>query len=374
MPMATSGRLNIFAIVQPGLEPLLLDEVRELGWTAAKAQPGGISFEGGWPDVWRANLLLRGAGRVLVRIGAFRAEHLAQLDKRSRQLPWAEFIPEGRRVRVEATCRKSRIYHSGAAAERIEKSLRLATAAVRGDVDDLRVFVRIDQNICTVSIDTSGELLHKRGYKHDVGKAPLRETQAALFLRACGYNGAEPVLDPMCGSGTIVLEAAEIAKGLAPGRGRSFAFENLRGFDLSVWGQMKKEIASAEIGSEQMFRGFDCDEGVVAASTANAERAGLASITSFSKQNISNLERPEGPAGLVLVNPPYGARIGEGHALSSLYQTLGRRLKEAFSGWRAGIITSEERLAKATGLPFSEIGPPVPHGPLRIRLYRTAVL
>ena len=205
--------LDIFLAVQPGLEALLAEEASALGFAPARVTGGGVEITGGWPEVWRANLCLRGASRVLVRVGSFRAQHLSQLDKLSRKLPWGDFLQEDVPVKVEATSSRSKLYHTGAIAERVAR----ASGDPSGQEDAVRIFVRIDRDVCTVSVDTSGELLHRRGFKQAVGKAPLRETQAALFLRACGYDGQETVVDPMCGSGTFPIEAAEWAAGLMPG-------------------------------------------------------------------------------------------------------------------------------------------------------------
>ena len=366
-----SQTLPLFLAAPPGLEPLLAAEATEIGLPDPAPVPGGVTTHGGWPDVWRANILLRGAGRVLVRLGAFHAVHLAQLDKRARRLDWASVLGRGQPVRVDATCEKSRIYHAGAAAERVGRALAEATGAVLAPDAPLRVLVRIVDDHCTISLDTSGEPLHRRGAKQAVGKAPLRETLAALCLRACGYRGDEPVLDPMCGSGTFVLEAAEIALGLPPGRGRAFAFEALPGTDAAVVAALK---ATAPRDTALRFLGFDRDAGAVESARANAARAGVAAVATFAQQPISALARPDGPPGLVMVNPPYGERIGEKGDLRALYATFGRVMRERFAGWRVGLVTSEAGLAQATGLPFLPPGPPVPHGKLRIQLYRTAVL
>lgn len=363
---------EIFLAAPPGLESLLAGEARDAGFPDPQPVAGGVVTHGSWPEVWRANLRLRGAGRVLVRLGAFHAVHLAQLDKRARRLDWRSVLGTVKAVRVDAACERSRIWHDRAAAERVSRAIQDATGARVTRDAEVRILVRIVEDFCTISLDTSGDPLHRRGTKQAVGKAPLRETLAALFLRECGYRGGEPVLDPMCGSGTILLEAAEIAAGLDPGRGRSFAFEALPDFDPGHWAALKAEARPQDPGFR--FAGFDRDAGAVEASRANAERAGIAHLVGFRCQPISVLAPPEGPPGLVLVNPPYGARIGEAGELRALYGRLGHVLGERFAGWRAGVITSEPALAAATGLPFLEPGPPVPHGKLRIRLYRTAIL
>ncbi|MFC2968019.1 THUMP domain-containing class I SAM-dependent RNA methyltransferase [Acidimangrovimonas pyrenivorans] len=363
---------EIFLAAPPGLEEVLRDEAAAAGFAHPVAVPGGVTLRGGWPEVWRANLQLRGAGRVLARLGAFRAMHLAQLDKRARKFPWGETLRPDLPVHVEVTCRKSRIYHARAASQRIERAIaeELGAPVVSDPAEaEVRIKARIEDDLCTLSIDSSGEPLHKRGHKEAVGKAPMRETLASLFLRQCGYSGTEPVLDPMCGSGTFVIEAAEIAAGLQPGRSRAFAFEKLASFDAAAWDRLRG--ATAAVTPECRFHGFDRDAGAIRMSQANAERAGVAAFTTFRCQPVSELQRPEGPPGLVMVNPPYGARIGNKKLLFSVYGALGKVLLERFSGWRVGLVTSEAGLARATALPFRPPGPPVAHGGLRITLFQT---
>jgi putative N6-adenine-specific DNA methylase len=310
---------------------------------------------------------------VLARLAAFRAPQMADLERRARSVPWASALRPDVPVRVEASCKRSRIYHSGAAAERVETAIRETVGAPTAKDAEVTVAARLENDLCTISIDTSGELLHKRGFKEAVAKAPLRENLAALFLRQAGYDGREPVVDPMCGSGTFVIEAAEIAAGLKPGRARSFAFEKLATFDAAAW-QKLREGAAPSAMPELHFFGSDRDANAVAMSRANAERAGVAAITEFRTAKVSELQPPEGPPGLVITNPPYGSRLGDRKALQPLYRSFGRILAERFAGWRVGIVTSEAGLARATGLPFVPPSAPVAHGGLRVTLYVTGPL
>jgi putative N6-adenine-specific DNA methylase len=358
---------EIFLVAVPGLEAALHDEARAAGFAGLSTVKGGVRFKGTWPDVWRANFVLRGASRVLARIGSFHAVHLAQLDKRSRAFAWGHYLAEGQTVAVEASCKASRIYHAGAAKERIARAVQEELGAVISDVAELTVMARIDDDLVTLSLDTSGALLHKRGAKQAMAKAPMRETMAALFLRQCGFTGAEPVLDPMCGSGTFVIEAAEIAAGLMPGRARHFAFEQFRSFDAAAYAAMK--AAQASIIPTFKFYGSDRDEGAIKAARANAERAGIASFTDFERRPVSHIAPPEGPPGLVIMNPPYGARIGDVKKLQALYAATGTVLRTKFAGWRVGIITNDNTLARATGLTLKR-GAPLLHGGLRVHLYQ----
>ncbi len=362
---------EIFLVCAPGMEPLLLQEAQQLGFAQAVAGPGGVTVLGGWPEVWRANLELRGAARVLVRVGSFMAFHLAQLDKRSRKFPWGEVLRADVPVKVQVTCKASKIYHAGAAVQRIERALVESHGIPVSADAEMIVKLRISDNQVTISIDSSGAALHKRGHKEAVGKAPMRENLAALFLRQCGYDGSEPVLDPMCGSGTFLIEAAEIAAGLQPGRSRAFAFQQLASFDADRFAALRRE---GRVDLAPRFFGSDRDPGAIRMSIANAERAGVGNAITFACHGAGEVTPPAGPPGLVIVNPPYGARISNKKLLYPLYGALGQTLMDRFKGWRVGLVTSEPPLAKATGLPWKPLGRPVAHGGLKIWLWQTPVL
>jgi putative N6-adenine-specific DNA methylase len=374
--MTSPDSFDIFLTTFPGLEPTLAAEIRGKGFRQPKPVPGGVVIQGGWPEVWRANLWIRGAGRVLARLDHFHVTHLAQLDLRARHVPWAGVLRPDIPFRVEATCSGSALYHSGAVEQRIATAIRETLGAPEapagGIPDAVTVMARVEHDRCTISLDTSGAPLHKRGYKEAVNPAPLRETMASLFLLACGYDGREPVLDPMCGAGTFVIEAAEIAARLNPGRLRSFAFEQFANFDAEAWQRMRG-VQSSRPAAAPCY-GSDRDPGAIEMSRANAERAGVADHVQFRQCTISDAVRPEGPPGLVMVNPPYGARMGDKTALEPLYRALGQVLRQRFGGWRVGLVTSEPSLAQATALPFLPPAAPVPHGGLRVTLHRTAPL
>ncbi|WP_424971155.1 THUMP domain-containing class I SAM-dependent RNA methyltransferase [Dinoroseobacter sp. S76] len=368
----TTPPFDLFLAAPPGLEPVLAAEAAAHGFPDPHAVPGGVETKGGWPDIWRANLHLRGAARVLVRLGSFRAFHLAQLDKRARKFPWGDVLRADIPVRVEATCRRSKIYHDRAAAQRVMRAITETLGAPEGKGDDaVRILVRIEDDLVQISLDTSGAPLHRRGHKEFVGKAPMRETLAALFLRQMGYDGREPLVDPMCGSGTFVIEAAEIALGFPPGRDRSFAFETLATADPDTIAGSRKHNPADAPSAEPLAFGFDRDDGAIRGARSNADRAGVSAATRFERQPISDLIPPVPGPGLVLVNPPYGARIGNRKLLFGLYGSLGKVLMEGFSGWRVGVITSDGGLAKATGLPFLPAGPAVSLGGLKVTLWRT---
>ena len=347
---------SLFLVSPPGLETQLLAEAREVGLRDAATVPGGVEAAGGWRDAWRANLHSRIASRVLVRLASFRAMHPAQLDKRARRLDWAAWLPPDVPVRAEAASRRSRVYHAGAIRTRVEGAL--AAAGIPSGDGGLRILVRLDDDLCTVSVDTSGEPLHRRGFKTAVGKAPLRDTVAAGLLRACGWTPGMPVVDPMCGSGTFVLEAAERAAGLPPGRSRTF--------DRAAWEAMR---AFEPRAVTTPFAGSDRDAGAVANAAANAERAGVGELCRFRHAAISDAAPPDGPPGLVISNPPYGGRVGKG-PLFGLYAAFGRAMRERFAGWRVGLVTSEDGLARACDLPWDSPGPILDNGGIKVRLWQ----
>jgi putative N6-adenine-specific DNA methylase len=362
---------EIFLVTVPGLESVLCEEALECGFAGAVAVPGGVTLQGGWPDVWRANLVLRGATRVLARIGGFMAFHLAQLDKRSRKFPFSDLLRTDVPLRVQVTTKASKIYHARAAAQRVETALTDTHGLTLDPEATLILKVRIDDNQVLFSLDTSGESLHKRGHKEAVGKAPMRETLASLMLRQAGYTGKEPVVDPMCGSGTFPIEAAEIATGLLPGRSREFAFQQLANYDADAFARMK-DVPTRTAPAH--FYGSDRDAGVIRMAQANAERAGVQDLTHFVNRPAGELTPPEGPPGLVIVNPPYGARIGNKQLLYPLYGTLGKTLLTRFKGWRVALVTSEPSLAKATALPWKPQGPAIAHGGMKVWLWQTPPL
>ncbi|MCU4651611.1 class I SAM-dependent RNA methyltransferase [Roseibacterium sp. SDUM158016] len=355
----------VFLVGTPGLEDALEAEARAKGFAGVARVPGGVEIAGGLPEAARANIVLRCAVRVLWRVASFRAMHLAQLDKRSRKVSWTDWLVPGTPVKVEAVCRASKIYHHKAAAQRVSQALADAGIPVAAEAE-IAVKVRIEDDLCTISLDTTGEALHRRGQKLYVGKAPLRETMAAGFLWSMGFDGTQAVIDPMCGSGTIPLEAAGIAAGLVPGRDRRFAFEALKG------GARPDVPDGPVITPAARFMGFDRDAGAIRGARENAARAGLEDWCRFDCQPLSELTPPDGPPGLVLTNPPYGTRIGNRKPLFALHSALGQVLSERFKGWRVGIVTSDEGLAKVTGLPL-EPSAHVAHGGLKVRLWQGVI-
>lgn len=359
--------LSCFAVAAPGLEPLVEAELRRLGAARVRPLAGGVAFEGEPPALWSANLQLRTATRVLLRLGRVRASALGELRRAVAALPWAQTLGQVGAMRIEATCQGSRIWHTGAAAERVEQGARDALGA-HGDGPEVHVVARVRGDHCTVSLDTSGEPLHRRSWRLEGAKAPLRETLAAALLMVAGYDGSEPLVDPLCGSGTIPIEAASLAMGLPPGAHRRFAFMDWPSFDPAAWSRLRDDaLARALPRPPAPIAGSDRDAGAVAMAVRNAERAGLAEHVRFERRPVSDA-RPCGARGLVVCNPPYGARIGGGN-LRDLYAALGNLLRREFTGWRLALLTTDRRLATATGVRLESESEPIAHGGLRVKAY-----
>jgi putative N6-adenine-specific DNA methylase len=357
MPLTT---LDCFAIVAPGLESLVADELRALGITPAESMRGGVEWRGTPDDIARANLWLRTASRVIVRVAHFSARTFAELERGAKKVPWSRYVSRGRPVRFRVTCRKSRLYHTGAVVDRLRDILAplvgdpgLVSAASGSDDEeapDAQLFlVRIERDDVTVSADTSGALLHRRGYRRAVAKAPLRETLAAAMLLASGWDRHVPLIDPMCGAGTIAIEAAWLARNIAPGRERDFAFLHWPGADGAHWATLVARAREAELERVPgVIRASDRDAGACRAALANAERAGVAADIDISQLSISAVE-PVGSRGWIVTNPPYGVRVGD-TSVRNLYAQLGKVAHATFPGWSIGYLSADPALDRQTRL------------------------
>jgi putative N6-adenine-specific DNA methylase len=262
------------------------------------------------------------------------------------------------------TCRKSRLYHSGAVAQRLMDALLLKVPGViptGGTADDEtegaaeQLFVvRLFRDQLVLSADSSGELLHRRGYRQATAKAPLRETLAAAMVMGAGWTGTTPLIDPMCGAGTIAIEAAMIARRMAPGLHRKFAFEHWPGFDAALWKEVRDEAKSAVLKSASVpILASDRDPGAVEAAISNAARAGVTADLQISQASLSAVAPPKGP-GLVVLNPPYGIRVGDKKPLRNLFAQLGNVLRAGAGGWRLGMLSADHDLDRQVQLKFHE--------------------
>jgi len=381
-----------FAATAPGLEPFTAKELGQLlqpPTTGLESHPepdapvskpslhsspsilqpsaGGVIFKGDLAALYRTNLHLRTASRILARVGNFfHATTFEELQERATRLPWERFLSPGQPVTIHVTCHQSKLFHQGAIARTIHTALEArlgrpspsvkADEVIEGRLPQL-VMVRIVDNQCTVSMDSSGELLYKRGYRQAVAKAPLRETLAAALLMASGWDKASPLLDPFCGSGTIPIEAALMALAIPPGINRLFAFMDWPNFDEQLWQSIQAKPASG-LTSAPTILASDRDAGAIKMTGENAERAGVADWIEFKCQAVSSITPPQGGRGWVVTNPPYGVRVSEGKDLRNLYAQFGNVLRLHCPGWSVAVLCNDPillgqmRLGLDTSLSF----------------------
>lgn len=379
-PPKIDHRFDLFAACAPGFESITAAELFSLGIANPKAVPGGVEFRGYLSHVYKINLWSRTAERILVRLDSFQAITFKELRDKTKQIEWEKFLRPGDRLSIRATCKKSRLIHSDAVAERVQLAIadRLGAAQKilaeqesskfarsprpRGRVteppllkDDSTqtIIVRIVDDECTISLDSSGELLHFRGYRLATAKAPLRETLAASMILASNWKTDQPLIDPFCGSGTIPIEAALIARNIAPGLHRSFAFERWPKFDRSAWHKLITQATESILPqAPSIIRGSDRDAGAIEASRSNAERAGVLEQIEFKQQAISDIQSIDRAS--IVSNLPYGQRLAADKDLRNLYAQFGKVLREKFSGGHVAILAGDVQLEKNVGVNFGD--------------------
>lgn len=359
------ARERAFAVGPPGLEEVVREELALLG-VRGEVEPGGVSFACDRDLLYRVHLHARTPARIRVRLGSFPATTLEALAAGARKVPWAPYVWPRQPLDVRVASHRSRLRHKESVAHKIELAVADAlrgprrTDAARPSREPVEVLVRIEDDVAELSVDASGELLHRRGWRKDAGEAPLRENLAAACLWLAEWSPGEALLDPMCGSGTFVIEAATIARGLPPGRDRSFAFERWPSHDAGRWNAIRGEHGPAPVPT--LIRGSDGDEAAVRAARANARRAGVQIELAIG--SVSGLE-PPAPTGLVIANPPYGERIGGAVAA---WSSLGETLRTRFRGWRVALLAPNANLVQRTGLSLEPVAT-FPNGGLRVSLW-----
>ena len=359
--------LSCFAIVTPGLETFAIAEAESLGLKPV-AEPGGFAWQGTAETALLANVGLRIASRVLVRLSSFEARSFAELERHARKIEWARVIAPGESVRFRVTCKKSKLYHSDAVAQRLADAVKRALPGVRAegasigedDTDDVQedaalIVVRLMRDRCTVSADSSGALLHRRGYRLASTKAPLRETIAAGMLAASGWDGVSPLVDPLCGSGTIPIEAAMLARVLAPGGRRSFAMERWPTVAAGLGDSVRERFSAlSKAESKATIAASDRDSGAITSARENASRAAVEGDISFDIHSLSAARFPESASGWVVTNPPYGIRVGDADRVRDLWAQLGNVLRERASGWRVVLLSPEAALDRQLRFPLHQ--------------------
>lgn len=344
---------QLFAVASPGLEPALEAEAEALGMRPRREE-GGVVLEGPAGLHQEANVRLRTASRVLLRLGGFRAPDVGALTRGLAALDLGRVWNGTGTPRLLVAAHRSRV-PAGAVLGAAARAWGVPGLARAGDLEEddaegLTLLARLEGDTCTVSVDTSGGLLYRRGYRQEVGRAPLRETLAAGLLVLAGYDGGEPLVDPMCGSGTFLIEGAWMSMRRAPGLERRFAFERFPGFAPAAWEALRARVQAEALATPRAaLAGFDLNAGALGTARRNARRAGV--TLTLERRDVKTLEAPGKTPGLVVANPPYGKRVGEGGELPDLYRALGATLKRAFGGWRVALLVPDEAvLIRALGL------------------------
>lgn len=365
---------HFFAPCPRGVESALVAELERLGASAINRQDGGVEFQGDWETCYRTNLESRIASRVLWRVA--NQPYASEIDvyKIAYKLPWHDWFTPALTIKVNVAAIRCPLQSLDFVTLKIKDGVcdRFREAVGnRPSVDTVQPGIRIhgflDARRISLYLDTSGDALFKRGLRKNAGEAPIRENLAAGILSLADWRPGIPLLDPMCGSGTFLLEAAQIALNIPPGSGRSFAFEKLRIFDKKRWEQIRNAaIARQKTRSQQPILGSDLYGNAIAVAQANLAAAGLSEAVTLKQANVLELSAPA-PSGFLVTNPPYGVRLGEQKQLMEFYPKLGDVLKKKFSGWNVYILTADPHLPKLIRLTASR-RIPLFNGALECRL------
>ena len=371
---------RFFAPCPRGLEPVLAEELQELGASRIAITAGGVGFEGGWPLCYRVNLESRIASRVLWRVGQTPYRSEADIYQAARRLPWEEWFTIQRTIKVKVSAQDCPLKSLDFVTLRIKDAAcdRFRTiSGRRPDIEtrtpDVLIAAFLDHERCTLYIDTSGEPLFKRGWRQTGAQAPMRENLAAGILRLAGWPRDTALFDPMCGAGTLAIEAAWMAQRIAPGLTRRFAFEKLRNFDAALWSELRGISRARQLLScPQPIHAADRDAQTLRGASANLNAAGVdSSVRLFSGDALE--QDPPAATGILVSNPPYGQRLGDAAELASFYPRLGNWLKQRFAGWTAYFFTGDPRFCDLLRLaPSKRI--PLFNGSLECRLYEFQIV
>jgi putative N6-adenine-specific DNA methylase len=343
--------IHYFATCARGLEPLLADELRALRALNIDTGRGGVSFAGDLALVYKANLWLRTAVRVLRPVLNSRVESPDELYAAVQSINWSEYMTPDHTLAVDCNVRDSRITHSQYAARRVKDAICdqfVARVGRRPSVDVDRPMVPLNlhvyKNDAVLSLDSSWDSLHKRGYRPALTKAPLNEALAAGLILSTGWTGATPLVDPMCGSGSLPIEAVWIALQRPPGLTRKhFGFMGWMDFDIALWTAIRDEARSGVLKKLPAFiGGSDVRSDAIEHAQTNARAAGIGNLVSFERMDLKDFRPPDGPPGILICNPPYGERIGEERELRPLYRRMGEVFAERCVGWTCNVFTSND--------------------------------
>jgi putative N6-adenine-specific DNA methylase len=365
---------SFFAVCTPGLKKTCLNEMIAAGFSEnnLKATPGGIEFQARLKSCMDFNLSLRSPSRILMRISNFKADSFEKLEKKIKAIDWILYLPQNCSLKFNVTSKKSRLYHSDAIAQRCEKiifdQLQTNNSFTAERRSNQTIYIRAEHDLFTISIDTTGNILFKRGVKKKINKAPLRENIAFAMLLWAKFSSNDILIDPMCGAGTFSLEAAMMKSNVPPGFFRAFAFQNWPVFSCKTYAYMKKQaqIKFNEFSGSQIFAS-DVDDDALDAIKQNICKHDFLNIIDVSKKDFFTITpsmiSPE-KKGVIMLNPPYGKRLGQKKDTALFYNEIGKKLKSDFKGWRVGIIlpSREVKLLPRLKLELK----PVVHGGLDI--------
>jgi 23S rRNA G2445 N2-methylase RlmL len=345
---------EFFAVTSKGLADVLADELVALGAKVLKKTPAGVAFESNWEGCYRANLMLRTATRVIKPVLDFPAYKPEELYTNIQKHDFTKYIGVKDTFMIDASVKDSSFHDQRFVAMKIKDGIAdqfREKFGERPDVDtknpDLMIMVRVKKNQVSIAVDTTGENLSQRGYRAEQGEAPLREHLAAGLIKMTGWQEDECIVDPMCGSGTLLIEAALMVKKITPGSLRKkFAFQKFADFRPEVWDKIVTEALNEEVVTNNVhFYGFDRDQKVIRMARRNAERAGVDDLITFEHSAIDMLKAPV-PKGMMILNPPYGERLGVSEELKDSYRDLAFGLKSQFKGWTCWILSGNEDLTK----------------------------
>ena len=366
---------KFFARCPRGLEALLAEDLVAAGVADLKQIPGGVHFAGEWAACYAANLHSRIATRILWRVAQGRYAKEDDIYQLALATPWPTWFAAAQKIRVDVTAVKSPLKSIEFITLRIKDAVCdrfRADTGKRPSVDtrepDVRLHAFITADECTLYVDTSGAPLYQRGLRQKTVEAPLKENVAAGILRLSGWQPGTPLLDPMCGSGTFLVEAAQMALNIAPGAGRRFGFQQLKNFELDLWkDQLDAAMDEEKPAAESQIYGSDISPVAVRAALANLDRAGLLPAVTLATGDILEIAAPAA-SGTMIANPPYGERLSELDELATFYPQLGSALKRNFAGWNCYLLTADLRLPKLMRLTPSR-KTPLYNGAIECRLF-----
>ncbi|MEH2195194.1 MAG: THUMP domain-containing protein [Nostoc sp.] len=354
--------MNYFATVARGLETLAAQELEQLG--ADSVEPGfcGVAFEGDRTLLYRVNLWARLPFRILVNIREFPCEDAEDLYRGIQTIDWQNYLTPDMTLAVNVTGKNKHLNHSHFTSLQIKNAIvdqQQEKLGERSNVElhepDVRVNVHIERDFCTVKLDSSGNSLHRRGYRPAVGTAPLKESLAAALIQLSGWQPNQMFYDPLCGSGTLPLEASLKSLNIAPGLFRdSFGFENWLDFDLPLLEKLLQEAKDSQLDTlPAPIWGSDRDENIIEQAINNAQNCGVDNHVWFSQMELADVVAPA-DSGILLCNPPYGERLGRDSDLGEFYKLLGDVLKQRFKGWTAFVLSGNKELSQSIGLKSSK--------------------